>query len=140
EHAVAGGRVRDAVADLVDDPGRLVAHGLRELAVHEPLALLPVARVDAGRAYRDANLAGSRMRIREVNDLEDLRAPEAAEAGCPHQRLRSPENVRSERTTRTYDRLRRDPWISHGSRRERRRPRPERRRRRPFPGARRSGW
>jgi len=52
-----------------------MAHGLRELPIHQALALLPVARVDTGRAHRDPDLAGLRMRIGEIDDLEDLRAP-----------------------------------------------------------------
>ena len=45
EHAIADGHVRNALAELVDDTRRLVAQGLRELLVHQALALLPVARV-----------------------------------------------------------------------------------------------
>ena len=84
EHAIADGHVRNALAELVDDARRLVAHGLRELPIHQALALLPVARVDAGRAHRDPDLAGTRMRIGEIHDLEDLRAPEPAETDCLH--------------------------------------------------------
>ena len=89
EHAIADGHVRNALAELVDDARRLVAHGLRELRIHQALALLPVARVDAGRAHRDPDLAGTRMRIGEIHDLEDLRAPELAETDCLHRSLRS---------------------------------------------------
>jgi hypothetical protein len=39
-----------------DDACRLVAHGLRQFLVHQALAFLPVARVDAGRANRDPDL------------------------------------------------------------------------------------
>src|SRR5262249_16705873 len=46
--------------------------------------LLPVARVDAGRAHGNPDLAGTRMRIGEIHDLEDLRAPEPAETDCLH--------------------------------------------------------
>ena len=63
EHPIADGHVRHALAELVDDARRLVAQGLRELLVHQALALLPVARVDACRAHRDPDLAGTRMRI-----------------------------------------------------------------------------
>src|SRR6185312_3822925 len=89
EHAIADRHVRHALAELVDDARRLVAHGLRELRIHQALALLPVARVDAGRAYRDPDLARTRMRIGEIHDLEDLRAPEPAETDCLHHSLRS---------------------------------------------------
>ena len=89
EHAIADGHVRHALAELVDDARRLVAHGLRELRIHQALALLPVARVHAGRAHRDPDLAGTRMRIGQIHDLEDLRAPEPAETGCLHHSLRS---------------------------------------------------
>ncbi len=89
EHAVADGHVRDARAELVDDARRLVAHGLREFLIHQAPALLPVARVDAGRAHRDPDLAGTRMRIGQVHDLEDLRAAELAETDCLHHSLRS---------------------------------------------------
>jgi hypothetical protein len=75
EHAIADGHVRDALAELVDDARRLVAHGLRELPVHQALALLPVARVDAGRAHRDPDLAGTRMRIGEIHDLRGPPGP-----------------------------------------------------------------
>jgi hypothetical protein len=61
-----------------------VAEGLRELLVHQALALLPVAGVEAGRAHRDPDLAGPRMRIGQIHDLEDLRAAEPAEADCLH--------------------------------------------------------
>ena len=46
EHAIADGHVRDALAEFVDDARRLVAHRLRQLPIHQALALLPVARVD----------------------------------------------------------------------------------------------
>ena len=89
EHAIADGHVRNALAELVDDTRRLVAQGLRELLVHQALALLPVARVDACRAHRDPDLAGTRMRIGQIHDLEDLRAPEPAETDCLHRCLHS---------------------------------------------------
>src|ERR1700723_1003698 len=44
EHAILDSHVRNTLAELVDDARRLVAHGLRELPAHQPLALLPVAR------------------------------------------------------------------------------------------------
>ena len=65
EHAIADGHVRDALAELVDDARRLVAQGLRELRIHQTLALLPVTRVDAGRTHRDPDLARTWMRIRD---------------------------------------------------------------------------
>jgi hypothetical protein len=89
EHAIADGHVRNPLAELVDDARRLVTHGLRELLIHQALALLPVARVDAGRAHRNPDHAGTRMRIGEIHDLEDLRAPELAETDCLHHSLRS---------------------------------------------------
>src|SRR5215472_15036868 len=89
EHAIADGHIRNALAELVDDAHRLVAQGLRELPIHQALALLPVARVDAGRAHRNPDLAGTRVRIGEIHDLEDLRAPELVEPGCLHHSLRS---------------------------------------------------
>ena len=58
-------------------------------AIHEAPALLPVARVDAGRAHRNPNLAGARMWIGKVHDLEDLRTPELLETDCLHHFLRS---------------------------------------------------
>jgi hypothetical protein len=45
-----------ARTDLVDDACRLVAQGLRQFLVHQALALLPVARVDPGRAHRDPDI------------------------------------------------------------------------------------
>jgi hypothetical protein len=81
----ADGDVGNALAELVDDARRLVAHGLRQLPIHRALALLPVARVDAGRAHRNPDLAGTRMRIGELHDLEDLRAPEPIETDRLHQ-------------------------------------------------------
>ena len=45
EHPIAGGHVRNALAELVDDTRRLVAHGLRELPIHQALALL-LGRLD----------------------------------------------------------------------------------------------
>ena len=87
EHPIADGHVRNTLAELVDDTRRLVAQGLRELLVHQALALLPVARVDACRAHRDPDLAGTRMRIGQIHDLENLRAPELAEADCLHRCL-----------------------------------------------------
>src|SRR6185312_13762706 len=89
EHAIADRHVRHARAELVDDARRLVAHGLRELRIHQALALLPVTRVHADRAHRDPDLAGTGMRIGQIHDLEDLRAPEPAETGCLHHWLRS---------------------------------------------------
>src|SRR6185312_1405510 len=93
EHAIAGGHVRDALAELIDDARRLVAQSLRELPIHQAPALLPVARVDAGRAHRNPDLAGTRMRIGEIHDLQDLRPPEPAEEGCLHHSLRSGSRV-----------------------------------------------
>jgi hypothetical protein len=89
EDAVADGHAGHARAQLVDDAGRLVAHGLRQFLVHQARALLPVARVDAGRADRDPHLAGTWMRVGQLHDLKDLRAPELAEPGCLHRLLRS---------------------------------------------------
>jgi hypothetical protein len=89
EHAIADGHVRNALAELVDDARRLVAHGLRELRIHQALALLPVARVDPGRTHRNPDLARTRMRIGEIHDLEHLRAAELAEPDCLQHSLRS---------------------------------------------------
>ncbi len=85
EHGIADSHVHNALAELVDDTRRLVAHGLGQLPVHKALALLPVARVDPGCPHRDPDLAGTRVRIREIHDLEDLRAPEPVEPDCLHQ-------------------------------------------------------
>jgi hypothetical protein len=89
EHPIADGHVRNALAELVDDACRLVTQGLRELVVHQTFALLPVARVNTGRAHRDPDLAGTRMRIGQIHDLENLRASELAEADCLHRCLHS---------------------------------------------------
>src|SRR5271165_2254528 len=97
EHAIADGHVRNALAEFVDDARSLVAHGLRELPVHQALALLPVARVDTGRADRDPDLAGTRMRIGEIHDLQDLRPTEPAEPDCHHHSLRSRPGDRASR-------------------------------------------
>jgi hypothetical protein len=43
----------------------------------------------AGRAHRNPDLAGTRMRIGKIHDLENLRAPELAETHCPQHWLRS---------------------------------------------------
>jgi hypothetical protein len=98
EHAITDGHVRNALAQLVDDARRLVAHGLRELGIHQALALLPVTRVDAGRSHRDPDLARTRMRLGQIRDLEDLRAPELAETDCLHHLLRS--RLRASRSPR----------------------------------------
>ena len=105
EHAIADGRVRNALPQLVDDARRLVAQGLRELPVHQALALLPVARVDAGRAHRNPDLAGTRMRIGEIHDLKHLRAPELAETDCLQHSLRSRLGRRGCRGCRAHDSL-----------------------------------
>src|SRR6185312_12950622 len=60
---------------------------LRELGIHQTLALLPVARADAGCAHRNPHLPGTWMRIGELDDLQDFRAPELAETGCLHHSL-----------------------------------------------------
>ena len=60
-------------AELVDDARRLVPHGLRELRIHQALALPPVARVHAAARTAIQDLAGTRMRIGQIHDLEDLR-------------------------------------------------------------------
>jgi hypothetical protein len=104
EHAIADGHVRNALADLVDDARRLVAYGLRELPVHQARALLPVARVDASRAHRNPDLAGTRMRIGEIDDLKDLEAPELAETDCLQHSLRSRLSV-SRSASRCWARL-----------------------------------
>ena len=87
EDSIVDGYVHNAFAELVDDACRLVAQGLRQLSIHQALALLPVARVDAGRADRNPDLAGARMRIGEIHDLKHLRTPELAETGCLHHSL-----------------------------------------------------
>ena len=76
EHPIAGRHARHARTKLVSDTRRLVAQGLRELPAHQAPALLPVTRIDTRRAHRNPDLAGTRMRIREIHHLEDLRAPE----------------------------------------------------------------
>ncbi len=88
ERAIAEGYVHH-VADLVDDPRRLIPQRLRELLVHQARTLLAVARVDAGRAHGNPDLPGPGVRVGKIHDLEDLRATEPAEAGCLHQSLRS---------------------------------------------------
>ena len=89
EHAVTDRDIGDALAELVDHAGRLVSQGLWELLVHQSVALLPIARVDAGGADRDPHLAGTRMRVGQLDDLEHFRAAEPAEADCLHRSLRS---------------------------------------------------
>ena len=102
EHAIADGHVRDTRTELVDDACRLVAHGLRQFPIHHALALLPVARVDASRAHRDPDLAGTGMRIGEIHDLKDLRPAELIETDClhhsPRSRLRLSETAYAERS------------------------------------------
>src|SRR5579875_428668 len=88
-HAITGGHVRNALAELAGDARRLMAHSLRELPARQALALLPAARVDADRAHRNPDLAGTRMRIGQIHDLEDPRAPELAETDRLHRCLRS---------------------------------------------------
>ncbi len=102
EHAIADGDVRDALTELVDDARSLVANGLRELRIHQPLALLPVARVDAGGTDRDPDLARTRMRIGEIHDLEDLRTPKPAETNRLHHLLRSRPELPSLRSDRRW--------------------------------------
>jgi hypothetical protein len=89
EHSIADGDVRHALTDLVGDARHLATRRLRELPAHQALAQLPVGRIDAGRAYSDPDLARPHVRIRKIHDLEDLWAPELAEAGCLHHSLRS---------------------------------------------------
>ena len=92
EHAIADGDVRDALTDLVDDARHLATRRLRELPAMQALAQLPVGRIDADRAHRDPDMAGPRVRVRKIHDLEDLRAPELAVAGCLHRSLLSSPN------------------------------------------------
>ena len=53
------------------------------------LTVTTSTRVDAGRVHRNPDLAGTRMRIGEIHDLEDLRPPEPVETDCLHHSLRS---------------------------------------------------
>src|SRR5689334_8081616 len=101
-------------AQLVDDTRRLVGQGLRELPIHQALALLPVARVDAGRAHRNPDLAGTRMRIGEIHDLEDLRVPEPAEADRLQHSLRSLFRVSRLLCVRQSANLARSAWPGTG--------------------------
>jgi hypothetical protein len=103
------GSVPNALAELVDNTRRLMAHGLRQLPIHQALALLSVARVHTGRAHRNPNLATTRMRIGEIHDLENLRAPEPAKTDCPHHRLRSRPRVSPLLRARQSANLRRAP-------------------------------
>jgi hypothetical protein len=89
KHAIADGHVRHALAEFIDDACRLVAHRLRQLGIHQALALLRVAHADAGGAHRDPDLTGTRTRIGEIHDLQHLRAPEPAETDCLHRWLPS---------------------------------------------------
>jgi predicted SnoaL-like aldol condensation-catalyzing enzyme len=68
EHAITNRHVRNALTEFVDDTRCLVAHCLRELPIHQALALLPVARDDAGGAHRYADLARTRMPNPDAQD------------------------------------------------------------------------
>src|SRR4051812_44886355 len=89
EHPSANCDVRDPRAQLVDNPSRFVAQSLRELGIHQALALLPVAQADASGAHRNPHLVGTWMRLGEIDDLQDFRAPELAEASGLHHSYRS---------------------------------------------------
>ena len=74
EHAIAKRHVADTGAELVDDPGCLVAQRLRELLIHQSLALFqslaftPAARIlswpgwDAASRLGDPAPRGRQMR------------------------------------------------------------------------------
>ena len=78
------------VAELVDDTRDVAARRLREPGpkLSRRCASSPSRRVDAGRAHDDPDLAGTRVRVGEIHDLEDLGATEPAELGCFHHWLR----------------------------------------------------
>src|SRR5262249_28169420 len=79
EYPIARRYVGDPVADLVDDAGHLAPGCLGEVAAHHSAAHLPVDRVDGRRADRNADLAGPRMWIGQIDYLEHLGSAEAAE-------------------------------------------------------------
>lgn len=82
---LAGGGTRTALAAdpvLAGRPRHLATRRLRKLPAHQAPAQLPVGRIDTGRVHRDPDLAGPSVRIRKIHDLEHLRAPEPAVAGC----------------------------------------------------------
>ena len=89
-HGEAEHRVSDlrlgALADLVDDAGRLAAVDHREagVAAQHAAAQLVVDRVHARRADRDADLAGAGMRLRDVGEVQDVRTAEFRVDHCVH--------------------------------------------------------
>ena len=86
EDPLADGHVGDALADLVDDAGHVPARQLGQVVaeVHLAAAQGNVGGADADRAHDDPDLAGSRVRVGQIHDLEDLGSAEPVEPSCLH--------------------------------------------------------
>src|SRR5262249_38786027 len=72
DHAVARREPLDALAELLDDPGRLVPEQRRERLCHAVVEHVQVAVADPGRLDADEHLARAR---RVEDDLLDREAP-----------------------------------------------------------------
>src|SRR5829696_7098595 len=124
KYVITGRHSRDAFSDLVDNAGGVVTRitgALERLALRVPARHeLPVSPIDAGRAYHDANLPRSCMRLGRLAHAEDLRTAVLGELESKHDDLPllwlcSP----TDRCTATSDRPSRYP----SSRAQPRRPR-----------------
>src|SRR5207249_1735150 len=79
----------DALADLVEDAGRVHAGDIGRRVLLEVLGPRPggdigVGRVHGGGVDADAHLAWARVRFREVEHLERVRPAEVFDADDPH--------------------------------------------------------
>ena len=70
DHEVAGRDVVDAVADLLDDAGRLVSEQEREVVVDRALAVVQVGVAHAARLHTDERFAGAGIRDDDRHELD----------------------------------------------------------------------
>ena len=81
DHVITGGDERDAVADTLDDTGTLVPEHARRIAGRVGAGSgVEVGMADAAGSEAHEHLA--RLRLGEIDLLDDERAPELLEDGC----------------------------------------------------------